>query len=98
MYVFNKGYNDYVSFKRFCDNENAIQKQICYILIEDLLLTVVQKQLNALVFLKFRDFCQIQLFNYLYLTRFLENSEKDSFRDQQKLQQKNLFDWQGLLF
>ena len=44
------------------------------------------------------SFCRIHLFNYLHLMRFLENPEKDWLRNQQNLEQQNLFDWQGLLF
>ncbi len=44
------------------------------------------------------SFCRIHLFNYLHLIRFLENPEKDWLRNQQNLEQQNLFDRQDLLF
>ena len=81
------------------DNENAIKIQIYCALIVNLLLTVVQKQLKRpWSFSNLVGFCRIHLFNYLHLMRFLENPEKDWLRNQQKLEQQNLFDRQGLLF
>ncbi len=44
------------------------------------------------------SFCRIRLFNDLHLMRFLENPEKDWLRNQQNLEQQNLFNRQGLLF
>lgn len=81
------------------DNENAIKIQIYCALIVNLLLTVVQKQLKrSWSFSNLVSFCRIHLFNYLHLMRFLENPEKDWLRSQQKLEQQNLFEQQGLLF
>ncbi len=81
------------------DNENAIKIQIYCALIVNLLLTVVQKQLKrSWSFSNLVSFCRIHLFKYLHLMRFLENPEKDWLRNQQKLEQQNLFDRQGLLF
>lgn len=81
------------------DNENAIKIQIYCALIVNLLLTVVQKQLKrSWSFSNLVSFCRIHLFNYLHLMRFLENPEKDWLRNQQNLEQQNLFDSQGLLF
>lgn len=81
------------------DNENAIKIQIYCALIVNLLLTVVQKQLKRpWSFSNLVSFCRIHLFNYLHLMRFLENPEKDWLRNQQNLEQQNLFDRQGLLF
>ena len=81
------------------DNENAIKIQIYCALIVNLLLTVVQKQLKRpWSFSNLVSFCRIHLFNYLHLMRFLENPEKDWLRNQQNLEQQNLFDSQGLLF
>lgn len=81
------------------DNENSIEIQIYCALIVNLLLTVVQKQLKRpWSFYNLVSFCRIHLFNYLHLMRFLENPEKDWLRNQQNLEQQNLFDRQGLLF
>ncbi len=81
------------------DNENAIKIQIYCALIVNLLLTVVQKQLKRpWSFSNLVSFCRIHLFNYLHLMRFLENPEKDWLRNQQNLEQQNLFDRQDLLF
>lgn len=60
------------------DNENAIKIQIYCALIVNLLLTVVQKQLKRRwAFSNLVSFCRIHMFNYLHLTRFLEDPEKD---------------------
>lgn len=81
------------------DNENAIKIQIYCALIVNLLLTVVQKQLKrSWSFSNLVSFCRIHLFNYLHLTRFLENPEKDWRRKQLNIEMQNLFEQQGLLF
>ena len=75
------------------DNENAIKIQIYCALIENLLLTVVQKRLKrSWAFSNLVSFCRIHLFNYLHLMRFLENPERDWQRDDQNLEMLALFE------
>ncbi len=60
------------------DNENAIKIQIYCALIANLLMTVVQKMLTRKwAFSNLVSFCQIHLFNYIHLLKFLENPDKD---------------------
>ena len=74
------------------DNENAIKIQIYCVLIVNLLLTVVQKQVKRhWAFSNLVSFCRIHLFNYLHLMRFLENPDKDWLKTRQNLEQLTLF-------
>lgn len=74
------------------DNENAIKIQIYCVLIVNLLLTVIKKELDRpWSFSNLVSFCRIHLFNYLYLRRFLENPDKDWQRDGQSLEMLTLF-------
>lgn len=60
------------------DNENAIKIQIWYALIVNLLITVIQKKIKRKwAFSNLASFCRLHLFNYIHLTKFLENTEKD---------------------
>lgn len=60
------------------DNENVIKIQIYCALILNLLLTVIQKKLKRRwAFSNIVSFCRIHLFNYIHLTKFLKNPEKD---------------------
>lgn len=60
------------------DNENAIRIQIYCALIVNLLLSVIQRSLKrSWAFSNLVSFCRIHLFNYIHLTRFLENPERD---------------------
>jgi IS4 transposase len=60
------------------DNENAIKIQIWCALIVNLLLTVIQKKIKRRwAFSNLASFCRLHLFNYIHLTKFLENPEKD---------------------
>ena len=60
------------------DNENAIKIQIWCALIVNLLLTVIQKKIKRKwAFSNLASFCRLHLFNYIHLTKFLENPEKD---------------------
>ena len=74
------------------DNENAIKIQIYCALIVNLLITVIQKQLKRRwAFSKLVSFCRIHLFNYIHLTRFLENPEKDWRKPKTNVVQLSLF-------
>lgn len=74
------------------DNENAIRIQIYCALIVNLLFTVVQKSLKRKwAFSNLVSFCQIHLFNYIHLLKFLENPEKDWQKLNEKLYQQTLF-------
>jgi hypothetical protein len=60
------------------DNENAIKIQIWCALIVNLLITVIQKKIKRKwAFSNLASFCRLHLFNYIHLTKFLENPEKD---------------------
>lgn len=60
------------------DNENAIKIQIWCALIVNLLLTVIHKKIKRKwAFSNIASFCRLHLFNYIHLTKFLENPEKD---------------------
>ena len=51
---------------------------IYYALIANFLMTVIQKTIKRKwAFPNLVIFCKIHLFNYIHLTRFLENPEKD---------------------
>jgi hypothetical protein len=64
------------------DNENAIKIQIWCTLIVNLLLTVIHKKVNRKwAFSNLVSFCRLHLFNYIHLTKFLENPEKDWLRE-----------------
>ena len=81
------------------DNENAIIMQIYCVLIVNLLLTIVQKQLKRpWAFSNLVSFCRIHLFNYIHLLRFLENPEKDWQKSALNIEQLALFDGQLTLF
>lgn len=60
------------------DNENAIKIQIWCTLIVNLLLTVIHKRIKRRwAFSNLASFCRLHLFNYIHLTKFLNNPEKD---------------------
>jgi hypothetical protein len=60
------------------DNENAIKIQIYCVLIVNLLLSVIKKNLKrSWAFSNIVSFCKIHLFNFLHLMNFLENPEKN---------------------
>jgi hypothetical protein len=81
------------------DNENAIRIQIYCALIVNLLITVIQKRLKrSWAFSNIVSFCRIHLFNYIHLSRFLENPEKDWQRAEVNVEQLTLFDMQPSLF
>ena len=81
------------------DNKNAIIMQIYIVLIVNILLTIVQKQLKRpWAFSNPVSFCQIHLFNYIHLLRFLENPEKDWQKSALNIEQLALFDGQLTLF
>jgi hypothetical protein len=64
------------------DNENAIKIQIWCALIVNLLLTVIQKKIKRKwAFSNLASFCRLHLFNYIHLTKFLENPEKDWIKE-----------------
>jgi IS4 transposase len=64
------------------DNENAIKIQIWCALIVNLLLTVIQKKIKRKwAFSNLASFCRLHLFNYIHLTKFLENPEKDWLKE-----------------
>ncbi len=74
------------------DNENAIKIQIYCVLIANLLMAVIQKQLKRKwSFSNLVSFCKIHLFNYIHLMRFLENPDKDWLKTRQNLEQLTLF-------
>ena len=60
------------------DNENAIKIQIYCVLIVNLLMGVIKKRLKRkCAFSNIVSFCRIHLFNYIYLTKFLESPENE---------------------
>jgi hypothetical protein len=64
------------------DNENAIKIQIWCTLIVNLLLTVIHKKVKRKwAFSNLVSFCRLHLFNYIHLTKFLENPEKDWLKE-----------------
>ena len=64
------------------DNENAIKIQIWCALIVNLLLTVIRKKIKRKwAFSNLASFCRLHLFNYIHLTKFLENPEKDWLKE-----------------
>ncbi len=64
------------------DNENAIKIQIWCALIVNLLLTVIQKKIKRKwAFSNLASFCRLHLFNYIHLTKFLENPKKDWLKE-----------------
>ena len=64
------------------DNENAIKIQIWCALIINLLLTVIHKNIKRKwAFSNLASFCRLHLFNYIHLTKFLENPEKDWLKE-----------------
>ena len=64
------------------DNENAIKIQIWCTLIVNLLLTVIHKRVKRRwAFSNLVSFCRLHLFNYINLTKFLENPEKDWLKE-----------------
>ena len=66
------------------DNENAIKIQVFCVLIANLLMAVVQKQLKRKwSFSNLVSFCKIHLFNYINLIKFLENPDKDWVKTKQ---------------
>lgn len=74
------------------DNENAIKIQVYCVLIANLLMAVVQKQLKRKwSFSNLVSFCKIHLFNYINLIKFLENPDKDWVKTKQNLEQLTLF-------
>jgi len=74
------------------DNENAIKIQVFCVLIANLLMAVVQKQLKRKwSFSNLVSFCKIHLFNYINLIKFLENPDKDWVKTKQNLEQLTLF-------
>jgi len=74
------------------DNENAIKIQVFCVLIANLLMAVVQKQLKRKwSFSNLVSFCKIHLFNYINLMKFLENPDKDWVKTKQNLEQLTLF-------
>lgn len=76
----------------FGDNENAIFVQIYCVLIANLLMTVIQKQLKrSWSFSNLVSFCRIHLFNYINLLKFLENPDKDWIKEEVKTEQLTLF-------
>ena len=55
-------------------------------------MTVVQKQLKRQwAFYNLVSFCQIYMFNYIHLMKFLENPDKDWQKLQINLEQMSLF-------
>lgn len=74
------------------DNENAIRIQIYCALIVNLLLTVIMKKVKRpWAFSNLVSFCRIHLFNYIHLLNFLENPEKDWFKEQSNVVELTLF-------
>jgi hypothetical protein len=74
------------------DNENAIKIQIYCVLIVNLLISVIQKKLKrSWAFSNLVSFCQIHLFNYIKLLKFLENPEKDWIIDVAESEQLTIF-------
>lgn len=64
------------------DNENAIKIQIWCTLIVNLLLTVIHKSVKRKwSFSNLTSFCRLHLFNYIHLTKFLEDPEKDWLKE-----------------
>jgi len=64
------------------ENENAIKIQIWCALIVNLLLTVIHKKIKRKwAFSNLASFCRLHLFNYIHLTKFLENPEKDWLKE-----------------
>jgi hypothetical protein len=64
------------------DNENAIKIQIWCTLIVNLLLTVIHKRVKRRwAFSNLVSFCRLHLFNYIHLTKFLEDPEKDWLKE-----------------
>ena len=64
------------------DNENAIKIQIWCALIVNLLLTIIHKKIKRKwAFSNLASFCRLHLFNYIHLTKFLENPEKDWLKE-----------------
>lgn len=60
------------------DNENAIKIQIYCVLIVNLLLSVIKKNLKrSWAFSNIVSFCKIHLFNFIHLISFLENPERN---------------------
>lgn len=64
------------------DNENAIKIQIWCSLIVNLMLTVIRKKIKRKwAFSNLASFCRLHLFNYIHLTKFLSNPEKDWLKE-----------------
>lgn len=60
------------------NNENTIKIKIWCTLIVNLLLTVIRKKIKRKwAFSSLVSICRLHLFNYMHLTKFLENPEKD---------------------
>ena len=75
------------------DNENAIKIQIYSVLIVNLLLGVVKESVKRKwSFSNLVSFCRIHLFNYIHLTKFLENHENELKIDDKNNNQLGLFD------
>lgn len=71
------------------DNENAITIQIWCVLIANLLLSVIKRQLHrSVAFSCLASYVRVNLINYLHLIRFLNNPEKDW--DEEKPNSKRL--------
>ena len=75
------------------DNENAIKIQIYCVLIVNLLMGVIKKSLKRKwAFSNLVSFCRIHLFNYIHLTKFLNNPENDWEMDAGEGGQLSLFE------
>lgn len=75
------------------DTENAITIQIWCVLIANLLLGVIKKQLSRkTAFSCIASYVRVNLINYIHLIRFLNNPEKDWYSDFENDNQALLFE------
>ncbi len=74
------------------DTENGITIQIWCVMIANLLLSVVRKQLSRkIAFSCLASYVRVNLINYIHLIRFLNNPEKDWLNEFDPLNQQALF-------
>lgn len=72
------------------DNENSIKIQIWCTLIVNLLLTVIARKIKRKwSFSNLASFCRMHLFNYIYLTKFLDDPQRDWIKEENSQLQLN---------
>jgi hypothetical protein len=74
------------------DTENGVTIQIWCVLIANLLLSIIRKQLaRKIAFSCLASYVRVNLINYIHLIRFLNHPEKDWLTDSHPLNQEDLF-------